>query len=182
MRTAPRRIGGEIPAFSDRFGERLHWHREWLAFSHGRGALGWLLERIGVRSALACAYTCPTVPEFLRARGIRLDLFDVGASLGDIVSQARRLPAPRMVLAPAMFGSPPWLDVPRLARSLDGTGCVVVDAAQTAFGHVDYAPPRGGAVLSCPRKTTALADGAVLRVAAGLGTSEEVERLPAAAQ
>jgi hypothetical protein len=174
------RIGGEIPAFFDRFGDPRRWRRNWLAFSHGRSALGWLLDRIGARSALACAYTCPTVPEFLRSRGMRFGLFDIGASVGDIVSQACALPAPRMVLVPAMFGSPPWLDVRRLAESLSGTGCIVIDAAQTAFGHVEYAPPRGGAVLSCPRKTTALADGAVLHVAAGLGSSREVERLPAA--
>lgn len=43
----------------------------------------------------------------------------------------------------------------------------MIDAAQTAFGHMDFAAPPQGAVLSCPRKTTSLPDGAVLALPSG---------------
>jgi hypothetical protein len=57
---------------------------------------------------------------------------------------------------------------------------IVIDAAQTAFGHRDFAPPPGGAILSCPRKTTALADGAVLALGEGLKAGAGIGRLPVA--
>ena len=162
------RIGGEIPLFSDRFGKRGAWAPNWLAFSHGRAALTWLIERRRPKSALVCAYTCPSVPTFLRRARIESFFFDVGASCQEIVDLGLRLPRPRLIILPALFGSPPWQDPRLLATSLGSSAIVVIDAAQTAFGHRDYSPPPGGATLSCPRKTTALPDGAVLALGSGL--------------
>jgi hypothetical protein len=59
---------------------------------------------------------------------------------------------------------------------------VVVDSAQTAFGHRDFRPPPGGATLSCPRKTTSLPDGAVLALGSGLKATGGTGRLPVAEQ
>jgi hypothetical protein len=67
-----------------------------------------------------------------------------------------------MVLIPSLFGAPPWFDADAVTGLLEPGDVVVIDAAQTAFGHIDFAAPPGGAVLSCPRKTTTLGDGAVL--------------------
>ncbi|MEK9662655.1 MAG: hypothetical protein VW644_13150, partial [Alphaproteobacteria bacterium] len=63
---------------------------------------------------------------------------------------------------PCLFGDRPWLDVEALAARLGARATVLVDAAQTAFGHLHLAVPANGAVLSCPRKTLDLPDGAVL--------------------
>ena len=70
------RLGGELPLFTDRLGERRTFAPSWLAFSHGRAALAWLIERRKPKSALICAYTCPTVPAFLRRRDVPPSLFD----------------------------------------------------------------------------------------------------------
>jgi len=171
-----KRLGGELPAFSDRLGAARPWQPNWLAFSHGRAAIAWLLERRAARGALVCAYTCPTLPAFLRRRGLALAFYDIGASPGEIAAQARTLPAPRMVVIPALFGSRPLLRM----EAVDSGDYILVDAAQSAFGHAEIAPPAGGAVLSCPRKAAALADGAVLSLAEGLGTSSETRELPPA--
>jgi hypothetical protein len=176
-----RRIGGEIPAFSGRLGPPQPWRPTWLPFSHGRAALAWLIERHVARSAMICAYTCPTVPAFLKARGLIVQAFDVGARFADISHIAKELPEPRMVILPALFGMPPWLDPKAIQSALTSMDLVVIDAAQTAFGHVEFMPPEGGAVLSCPRKTTELADGAVLAVSrTTLGTVADIQHLPVA--
>lgn len=64
----------------------------------------------------------------------------------------------------------PWLNANRLQATLAATAMVVIDAAQSAFGYLDFAPPPGGAMLSCPRKSTKLTDGAVLALARGVDT------------
>src|SRR5262249_28760407 len=112
-------------------------------------------------------YTCPSVPNFLRRVSIELSFFDVGASLHEIVSLALGLPGPRLVIVPVLFGSPPQPNPSQLARTLATSAIVVVDAAQTAFGHRDFAAPPSGATLSCPRKVTGLADGAILALGRG---------------
>lgn len=161
------RLGGELPALCDRYSAAEPWQPNWLGFSHGRAALAWLVRQQRARGALVCAYTCPSVPAFLRRREISIGFFDIGASVGDIAYIAPNLPAPRLVLVPALFGSRPWLDAAALATVLGDSAVVVIDAAQTAFGHLDFAPPRQGAVLSCPRKATSLPDGAVLALGDG---------------
>jgi dTDP-4-amino-4,6-dideoxygalactose transaminase len=93
------------------------------------------------------------------------DAFDEGATEAEIVAAARALPTPVLVLVPALFGAAPWLDANLLALALDRHAFVVVDAAQTAFGALDVSCPVGGGVLSCPRKSLAISDGALLRLA-----------------
>jgi hypothetical protein len=169
-----------LPAFIDHIGPTQAWRPNWLAFSHGRAALAFLLDRRPARSALLCAYTCPSVPSFLARRGIAVATFDVGASVLEVAAAAMELPPPRLILAPALFGTPPWFDTQALPSRLDPRDVVVLDAAQTAFGHVDFAPPPRGAVLSCPRKSTELADGAVLALAEPTDWADEVLALPVA--
>jgi hypothetical protein len=137
-----------------------------LGFSHGRAAMSWLIERRGpVRSALVSAYTCPVVPDLLAARGLTLAFVDVGGDADRWVAQARSLPAPCLVVVPAFLGHAPDPDPYSLAERLGDAALVLIDAAQSAFAHLDITPPAGGAVLSAPRKGTALPDGAVLRLA-----------------
>ncbi|MGD9923369.1 MAG: hypothetical protein AB7V13_18275 [Pseudorhodoplanes sp.] len=173
------RVGGELPIFSDRTGRAQSWRSGWLAFSHGRAALAWLLARRPARSALICAYTCPTVPAFLRRQGLTIGFYDVGARHGELAALAAQLPGPSLVLVPALFGARPWLGVKALETALPASSMVVVDAAQTAFGHCDYAPSSRGAVLSGPRKTTGLADGAVLALGREFGRYD-IDNLPVA--
>jgi hypothetical protein len=166
-------------------GPEQPWRPNALGFSHGRAALAWLADRTGVRSAVACAYTCPSVPNFLRGHELPLGLFDVTADLEGVLAAAAGLPAPRLILIPALFGSRPLVDVEALAARLPPGDVLVIDAAQTAFGHLDFASPAGGAVLSCPRKTTGLSDGAVLALGRGLsgdGPTLAAPRAPAAAK
>ncbi|MEI8394113.1 MAG: hypothetical protein WCF85_05215 [Rhodospirillaceae bacterium] len=158
------RFGGELPAGCD---PRLAVPEPFdgLAFSHGRATLGWLLERRGPFSAaLISAYTCPSVVRFCEHHGLAIGLFDVGADAEAIAALIPGLPGGGRILVsvPALLGFDPWLDAVALAEQLGERALVVVDAAQTGFGHRRYRVPPGGAVLSCPRKTTALADGACL--------------------
>jgi hypothetical protein len=174
------RLGGEIPALTDHFAEAQRWPSNWLPFSNGRAALAWFVERHPVRTALVCAYTCPTVVALFRKRGVPIAFFDVGASASEIAAIGAGFPAPHMVVVPALFGATPWLDTCALARDLDVRDVVVIDAAQTAFGHVDFPVPPRGAVLSCPRKTTSLPDGAILAVAEEIDGRAATAALPLA--
>src|ERR1051325_7079442 len=125
------------------------------AFSHGRAALSWLSAWRGpFDSAAICAYTCPTVPAHLMWLNLALGFFDYGAD--DVSATVAPLPGRCLVLVPAPFGLAPWLDASELARELGERATVVIDAAQSAFGALDFPVPPGGAVLSCPRKAMAL--------------------------
>jgi len=168
------RLGGELPAGTDgAAGPAWALSSDVLAFSHGRAALAWLHGARGpFRSALHAAYTCPSVPDFLDRLGLARDAFDVDAVEADVIAVARALPAPVLILVPALFGAAPWLDAAALARALGPHGFILVDAAQTAFGALDIAVPPDGAVLSCPRKALAIPDGALLR----LGNVTKTER------
>jgi hypothetical protein len=112
-----------------------------------------------------CAYTCPTVPAHLKRLDLELDFFDYGD--GDVAKIVATLPGRCLVLVPAPFGLAPWLDASALARAFGERATVVIDAAQSAFGALDFPVPPGGAVLSCPRKAMALGDGALLAVERG---------------
>lgn len=177
-----RRFGGELPLGCDRLGPERPEAADVLGFSHGRAALGWLVATRGpFAAALISAYTCPSVPACLRGLGLRVACFDVGAPAGMLEAMVGRQPGRCLVLVPALLGFDPWLDAHALAGSLGDRAVVVVDAAQTAFGHRRYRPPPGGAVLSCPRKLTALADGACLRLdGAGAVEQARVAALPVA--
>jgi hypothetical protein len=156
------RFGGELPLGCDPLAPSPSpLPGNVLAFSHGRAALSWLAAARGpFASAALCAYTCPTVPAHLARLGLALGFFDYGDA--DIAETVAALPGRCLVVVPAPFGLLPWVDAAALAGAL-GAGCtVVVDAAQTAFGALDLPLPPGGAVLSCPRKTAALGDGALL--------------------
>lgn len=159
------RFGGELPAGCDPQAPPGAEPTDCLFFSHGRAALAWLLERRGpFASAVVGAYTCPVVPRQLAAHGLPLAAVDADAGTDAYADAARSLPAPVLVVVPALLGFLPGVDVAALAASLNGHGMVMVDGAQTAFGHLDLPLPPGGAVLSAPRKTLALGDGAVLRL------------------
>ena len=164
------RFGGELPLGCDRLLRRpQRLPRESLCFSHGRAALVWLLKARGpFRSAAVCAYTCPTVPRLFASLGLRLGFFDHDDP--DPTKVVETLPGRCLVLLLAPFGMEPWCSAAGLAGILGDKAMVVIDAAQTAFGHLDFAPPPGGAVLSGPRKAVAIGDGAVLRLGRVLAT------------
>jgi hypothetical protein len=176
---SPPRLGGELPLFVDRIHHQDSWPSSWMAFSHGRAALAWLIKRNRIARALICAYTCPSVPEFLHRAGIQTDFFDVCATENDIAELAGGARQSTLVLLPSLFGTPPLQDAKKLAKILGRSAVVVIDAAQTAFGHRDFRPPPRGATLSCPRKTTSLADGAVLALGHG-AKPEDMTNRPAA--
>lgn len=158
------RFGGELPQGVDPLAaEAAASPSEVLTFSHGRAALGWFLDHHPeIRWVLHCAYTCPTVPKFFESRGCACRRFDIGAREDEILDAVTAEGSGGLVLLPALFGRDPWLDGAALARRCAVP--VIIDAAQTAFGHEDYAVPHGGAVLSCPRKACALGSGAMLRL------------------
>ena len=179
----PKRFGGELPLGCDPLLEQPSpLPPNVLCFSHGRAALSWLLESRGpFRSAAMCAYTCPTVPRHLAGRGLKIGFFDYGDP--EPAALVRGLPGRCLLLVPAPFGMEPWLDLAALARDLDEKGMVVLDAAQAAFGHLEFPVPPGGAVLSVPRKAIAIGDGAILALGAVAdGEAESVVSLPSAAE
>ncbi len=161
-RKTARRFGGELPLGVDPLlAEPRPLPRNVLAFSHGRAAISWVLETRGpFASAALSAYTCPSVPRHLAARGLVLGFFDHGDPAIEACIAA--LPARTLVLLPAPFGLAPWIDATALASSLGDEAFVLVDAAQSAFAHSELPVPPGGGVLSCPRKAMALGDGALL--------------------
>jgi hypothetical protein len=174
MPQRPKRIGSELLADSDKLGRRIPLPDDCLAFSHGRAALAWLLETFHFRSALFCAYTCPVVPKFFRAKGLNIDYFDVGELTGQVLYRALMLSPPRLILLPALFGQPPWVSRAEMLPYLEPEDLVIIDAAQTAFGHLYFEPP----VFSCPRKRLAINDGAVLRLVGGVQYRNKLKGLP----
>lgn len=175
------RFGGELPLGCDPLApSAAPLPDNVYAFSHGRAALSWLAVARGpFASAAICAYTCPTVPAHLERLGLALGFFDYGAD--DVEAVAAALPRRCLVLVPAPFGLAPWLDAAALARKLGERATVVIDAAQSAFGALDFPVPPGGAVLSCPRKAMAVGDGAFLAVERGKDEERAaIASLPAA--
>ena len=141
------RFGGELPLGCDRLLRRPQRLPGVALLFHGRAALVWLLKARGpFRSAAVCAYTCPTVPRLFASLGLRLGFFDHDDP--DPTKVVETLPGRCLVLLPAPFGMEPWCSAAGLAGILGDKAMVVIDAAQTAFGHLDFAPPPGGAVLS----------------------------------
>jgi hypothetical protein len=153
MNSPRRHLGSELPAFSDRLGSDNKLPSSCLAFSHGRAALTWYIQRYQIKSVLICAYSCPPVVAMLERLGIAISRYDIGEDVQLVRSRARKID---LTIIPALFGGKPILD-PDLFKFR------LIDAAQTAFGYLDYPVP----VLACPRKTTSLPDGAILRLPRG---------------
>jgi hypothetical protein len=172
-------FGGELPLGCDALlAEPRPLPDSCLAFSHGRAALRWLCEHRGrFDCAVLSAYTCPSVPDFLENLGLRLKLVDVFSADWEqaVGSERGRL----LVVLPAFLGHEPEADISRLAAAVGERGVVVVDAAQTAFGHLCFETAENVVVISGPRKCAGLGDGAILRMHR---LSEEesalVQRLP----
>lgn len=160
-------LGGELPAFSDRLDSKNPLPQHCLPFSHGRAALTWIIKQYGFRSVLLCAYTCPSVTECFLRLGLKIAHYDIGESEESVICTLSQMSVP-LVLTTALFGGKPLLD-PELIED------ALVDAAQTAFGYRTH--PFS---LSCPRKTTSLSDGAILRFPGWSRTA--VNRLPLASQ
>ena len=132
-----------------------------LYFSHGRAAMIWLLLHAGkFDSAAVCAYTWPEIPNMMKRYNCEIGTFDFMQK--DIVDLVNKLPGKCLAIVPVFYGYSPWIDYEALALELGDKAFVLLDAAQTAFGFEDYPLPYGGAVLSCPHKSTSLNDGAVL--------------------
>ena len=158
------RYGGELPLGSDILLKHpATLNKSTLLFSHGRAAIAWFLDTRGpFTTAFVCAYTCPSVPEFMKGKGVDVMFYDCGESDFSILAQKAK--GKVILLLPALFGMAPWLNVSKLSDNLGDRFSIIIDAAQSAFGHLDFAPPPNGAVLSCPRKTLSLADGAALQI------------------
>jgi hypothetical protein len=88
----------------------------------------------------------------------------VDALVGDWEGATRAAKGRLLVLLPAFLGHDPCADLSLLAEAVGERGLLVVDAAQTAFGHLTIEAPEAVAVVSGPRKCTGLGDGAILRM------------------
>ena len=157
-------FGGELPLGCDPLlADPIALSASCLAFSHGRAALRWLCQWRGhFDCAVLSAYTCPTVIDLLDSLGIRMRFVDI--LHGDWEAVVRTENGRLLVLVPAFLGHDPDADLPALATAVGEHGLVLVDAAQTAFGHLLIEELDNVAVLSDPRKCTALGDGAILRM------------------
>lgn len=158
-----RAFGGEIRLGADALLEKpRNLSKDCLAFSHARAALIWLNSRAGpFDCVMLSAYTCPSVPRMYSNLGCSLIFVDLFSDRWE--EMIRRATGRLLVLVPAFLGHDVGVDLLGISKSLENKGIVVVDAAQTAFGHETISVPESVAVLSCPRKCVAVGDGAILR-------------------
>jgi len=97
----------------------------------------------GLNRVLICAYSCPSLIKSFEAQGIEVVHFDLG--------EPPEFADDWLAISTALFGG----NAPLIP------GYCLVDASHTAFAH--NRKPKGYAILSSPRKTTSLPDGAILR-------------------
>jgi hypothetical protein len=154
------RFGGELPRGCDVMLD----HSEpepgnCLYFSNARAAITWFIQKHGpFDRSIISAYTCPSVPECLEHANLMVEYYDHQDVSNCIFDPQLKY----LVLVPTTFGISSTIDVSMLAKNLPPGSAVIIDAAQTAFGHIEFPVPPGGAVISCPRKTLDLADGCVM--------------------
>ena len=67
-----------------------------------------------------------------------------------------------LLIVSVFYGFKPWLDLIKISKKYKEKVFILIDSAQTAYGHQEYRLPNNGAILSCPHKSLSTNDGAVL--------------------
>lgn len=156
-----KKYGGMIPLHADNLLKKKKYYKNSLFFSHGRSAMIWLVNNHHFDYALMCAYTWPAIPKLMQDLKLKINFFDMYQE--NIEKIIKKLPGNILLIVPVFYGFKPWINYYKISKKYKNV-FVLLDAAQTAFGNIDYKTPINGAILSCPHKSTSINDGSVLKL------------------
>jgi hypothetical protein len=131
-----------------------------LFFSHGRSAMIWLVQNYNYDSCLMCAYTWPAIPSLMKKLNLEIDFYDLFEK--NLEKKLKEMKGKVLLIVSVFYGFKPWLDLNKISKKFKKKVFILIDSAQTAYGHNDYKIPLNGAILSCPHKSLSTNDGSVL--------------------
>ena len=155
------KYGGMIPLHADNLLKKKIYYKNSLFFSHGRSAMIWLINNKTFDCALMCSYTWPAIPKLMKDLKLKIYFFDMYQKA--IEKILKKITGNILLIVPVFYGFQPWINYLKISEKYKNV-FVLLDAAQTAFGHKDYKVPLNGAILSCPHKSTSINDGAILKL------------------
>lgn len=135
-------------------------NKKHLFFSHGRSAMIWLVQNNKFDSCLMCAYTWPAIPDLMKKLNLKIDFYDLFEK--NIDKKLKNMQGQILLIVSVFYGFKPWLDLSKISKKFKGRIFILIDSAQTAYGHNDYKIPHNGAILSCPHKSLSTNDGSIL--------------------
>ena len=134
--------------------------KNYLFFSHGRSAMIWLIQNSNFQSCLMCAYTWPAIPDLMKKLNLKINFYDLFEK--DIEKKLSEMKGNVLLIVSVFYGFKPWLDLDKISKKFKKKVFILIDSAQTAYGHNDYKIPENGGILSCPHKSLSTNDGSVL--------------------
>ncbi len=162
MTIEKKKFGGMIATgFDPQTKKKIKLNKNDLAFSHGRSAMIWLVKNENFNSCIMCNYTWPAIPTLMKKLKLKISFFDLFEK--KIEEKILKLEGRVLVIIPVFYGFKPWIDYKKLEKKFGNKIFVLIDAAQTAYGHLEYKSPKNGAILSCPHKSLGVNDGGILR-------------------
>ena len=161
MKKIIKKYGGMIPLHTDNLLKKKVSYKNSLFFSHGRSAMIWLVNNYSFDCALMCSYTWPAIPKLMKDLKLKIYFFDMYQK--GVEKILKKLTGNILLIVPVFYGFKPWINYLKISEKYKNV-FVLLDGAQTAFGHKDYKVPINGAVLSCPHKSTSINDGAILKL------------------
>ena len=161
MKIYKQKFGGMISGKCDPMSfKKLYPRTNDLHFSHGRSGMIWLVNNSDFSSCLMCAYTWPAIPRLMKKLKLRINFYDLFDR--KIEKKIENMNGRVLLIVPVFYGFKPWIEITKITKKFGDKVFVLIDAAQTAYGHLDYKIPKNGAILSCPHKSLSTNDGAVL--------------------
>ena len=161
MEKLNQKFGGMISGNCDReIKKKTKINKKYLFFSHGRSAMIWLIQNYKFDSCLMCAYTWPAIPDLMKKLNLKIDFYDLFEK--NIEKKLQKMSGQILLIVSVFYGFQPWLNLLKISRKFKGKVFILIDSAQTAYGHKDYKIPRNGAILSCPHKSLSTDDGSIL--------------------
>ena len=109
-----------------------------------------------------CAYTWPAIPNLMKKLDLKIDFYDLFEK--NIEKRLNKMEGKVLLIVSVFYGFKPWLDLIKLSKKFNKKIYILIDSAQTAYGHLEYSVPKNGAILSCPHKSLSTNDGAVLAI------------------
>ncbi len=161
MKIFRQKFGGMICGnYDDKSTKKLHARTNDLHFSHGRSAMIWLVNNSNFNSCLMCSYTWPAIPSLMKKLKLKINFYDLFEK--KIQKKIQSMEGKVLLIVPVFYGFRPWIDIEKISKKFKDKIFILIDAAQTAYGHLDYKIPKNGAILSCPHKSLSTNDGAIL--------------------
>ena len=163
MKILKQKFGGMISGdYDHKLKKNTRLKKNHLFFSHGRSAMIWLVQNLKFDSCLMCAYTWPAIPNLMKKLDLKIDFYDLFEK--NIEKRLNKMEGKVLLIVSVFYGFKPWLDLIKLSKKFNKKIYILIDSAQTAYGHLEYSVPKNGAILSCPHKSLSTNDGAVLAI------------------